>query len=99
MRPTSPAEALLLSASACRDLGLSLELCCWCGRTAVRPFRLMLDERPVLASVALGQIVMRVRCQACAKPPSRVLLINAAEHAAAGYSQPGQAPWELVLFG
>lgn len=99
MRPTSPAEALLLPASACRELSLSLELRCWCGRTAVRSFRLMLDERPALASIALGQIVMRVRCQSCAKPPARVLLINAAEHAAAGYSQPGRAPWELVLFG
>jgi len=90
---------MLLPAGELRDLALSLDIRCSCGRTTTPPFRAMLVDRPKLASVALGQIVIRIRCQACGQPPVRVALVMATEHAARAGDGRGPRPWEVVLVG
>ena len=66
----------------------------------IPPFRFMLIKRPALAPTVVGQILLRLRCEACKRPPTRVWLIVAAEHAAhAGNGLGGPPPWSLILLG
>ena len=101
MRPRTVADALEYPASWLRDLGLSLDLRCACSHARILPLRMLVNEHPHLAATALGRIVLRLRCQArCRQSPSRVVLLDAVEHAShQGNARALPPPWHLVLIG
>jgi hypothetical protein len=99
MRPRTPADALTLTCTTYRELGLSLEIGCACGRTTLSGFRGLLIEHPSFARVEIGRIVPRLRCKACSRPPARVALVHPAEAALAAANGPGSGRWEVLLLG
>ncbi|MCQ8279828.1 hypothetical protein NFI95_15395 [Acetobacteraceae bacterium KSS8] len=101
MRPSDITHARAVQMHALRDLGLSLEIGCACFAATVPPIRLMLTKHPHLANRPLGWVVDRLRCsRACRGKPTRVVLLDAHEHASwLGHKGDRPMPWHVVLVG
>jgi len=68
--PPTRAELLATELQALRDLWLEMRCQPPCTRLTVYPFKLLLKQRPALASMTLGDVLQKLRCKECDQRPS-----------------------------
>jgi len=74
-----------------------LEVVCECGRETKPPLR-MIVERYRRERLTLADVLLRLRCQACGKPPRIVALVEDISRPPDAYPA-ARRPWRLVLLG